>query len=215
MNNRRLRNIFIEICEDLIDTTAGYNYMVSETEWRRYISNLQAKFNDLKEGAKKAPESPNLPSVKQTRIDFYSNLERGIGLYSQRPEIMFELAFVYLVQEWQRFLNEISQWGYDHEKGKYCKKFGLVKETLGITSFPPELEWKTRLYTEVRNNLQHSRWKLRQSDLNGLGVNEFELLYKLDGTRKKYKVGDTVVITAATAFEAGNDFIIAARLLVP
>ena len=120
---------------------------------------------------------------------------------------------MYLVQEWQVFLDEITQREFENEP--YYKKFEHVKEKLGVMSFPTDLAWKIRLYVEVRNNLQHSRRKLRKRDLDKLEVKEFELLDTLNGTTKKYKAGDTVTITIATVFEATRKFIEAAKELVP
>jgi hypothetical protein len=210
---KNIREGFIGTCQDFGLIAAGYNHMISERQWREFISNLQTNFVTIGERAREAPEEANFPHIKQTRITTYSNLERGIRLYFQRPEIFFELIFAYLVQEWQVFLDEITQGEFENEK--YYKKFEHVKEKLGVKDFPPDLVRRTRLYVEVRNNLQHSRRKLRRCDLDGLGVKEFELLYKRDGTKKKYKEGDTVAITAATVFEANNDFIEAAKKLVP
>ena len=215
MNVKDVREGFVETCQDFGRIAAGYNYMISESQWREYVSSLQANFASMGETAKGASEEAAFPHIKQTRIDFYDNLERGIKLYFQRPEILFELIFVYLVQEWQVFLDEISQGEFEAEQGNYCKKLERVKEKLGVKDFPLEPAWKTRLYVEVRNNLQHSRRKLRKRDLDRLGVKEFELIYKRDGTKKMYKVGDTVAITAATVFEASHDFIGAAMILVP
>jgi hypothetical protein len=212
---KNIREGFVETCQDFGLIAAGYNYMISEPQWREYISNLRTNFATMGEKAREAPEETNFPHIKQTRIAFYGNLERGIRLYFQRPEILFELIFVYLVQEWQVFLDEITQWEFESEKGNYCKKFEHVNEKLGVKDFPSEIAWKTRLYVEVRNNLQHSRRKLRRRDLDRLGVKEFELLYKRDGTKKRYKEGDTVAITAATVFEANHNFIEAAMKLIP
>ena len=128
------------------------------------------------------------------------------------PTFWEDTIFVYLVQEWQVFLDEITQ--EEFEKEKYVEKFGHVKKKLGVNDFPPELEQRIRLYVEIRNNLQHSRRKLRQHNLDRLKVKEFEPLHKTDGTKKKYKEGDAVAITAATVFDTNNDFVEAAKKLV-
>jgi len=213
MSAKSNRDGFIESCQALTHMAAGYNYMISTREWRELAGELQSKFSTMSERAKEKPPEANFPQFKQIRIDFADNLEHGIRLYSQRPEIFFDLVFAYLLQGWQVFLDEITQGEFEWEK--YSTKFKHVKERLNIIDFPSDLESRTKLYVAVRNNLQHSRRKLRQSDLEELGVKEFELLYKIDGTKKKYKAGDTVVITVATVFEAANDFIKSAEKLVP
>jgi len=208
-----IRDGFVKTCQDLVRIAAGYNYMISNRQWREVIENLQIDFATMSGREKEKLAESNFPHAKQTRIDFADNLEHGIRLYSQRPEILFELVFAYLVQEWQVFLDEINK-GEFIKKENYHEKFERVKENLDVKDFPPDLAWRTRLYVVVRNNLQHSRRKLRRRDLNDLGVKEFELLYKIDGTKKKYKEGDTVAITAATVFQANHDFIEAAKKLV-
>lgn len=213
MSSKSIREDFIETCKDLVHIAAGYNYMISLLQWREFIGNLQTNFATMSEREKEKPAEPYFPIDKQTRIAFYDNLEHGIKLYFQRPEIVFELIFAYLVQEWQVFLDEITQGEFENEK--YYKKFERVKEKLEVNDFPPDLAWRTRLYVEVRNNLQHSRRKLRRRDLDKLGIKEFELLDKRDGTKKKYKEGDTITITVATVFEANSDFIEAAKKIVP
>ncbi len=213
MNTKNIREGFVETCQDFRRLAAGYNYIISDQQWRKYIGSLKSNFASMEESAKEALESPYLPQIKRIRISFYGDLERGVGLYYQKPEILFELIFVYLVQEWQVFLDEITQREFENEP--YYKKFERVKEKLGVMSFPTDLAWKIRLYVEVRNNLQHSRRKLRKRDLDKLEVKEFELLDTLNGTTKKYKAGDTVTITIATVFEATRKFIEAAKELVP
>ena len=213
MNTKNIREGFVETCQDFRRIAAGYNYIISDHQWREYIGNLKSSFATMGKSAKEALEEPYFPLLKQTRISFYGDLERGIGLYYRKPEILFELIFVYLVQEWQVFLDEITQSEFENEP--YYKKFEHVKEKLGVMNFPSDLAWKTRLYVEVRNNLQHSRRKLRKRDLDKLGVKEFELPDTLNGTTKKYKVGDTVTITTATVFEATRTFVEAAKKFVP
>jgi hypothetical protein len=213
VSTKNIRESFIGTCRDFGLIAAGYNHMISDHQWREFISTLQTFFATMGERAKESPDESNFPHIKQTRITTYSNLERGIRLYFQRPEILFELIFAYMVQEWQIFLDDISQREFENES--YHKKFELVKEKLGVRDFPIALVSKIRLYIEIRNNLQHGRRRLRRRDLEKLGLKRFELLYKIDGTKKAYEEGDTVEITAATVFEANYDFIEAAKKLVP
>lgn len=214
---RLKREGFIESCESLKNIAVGYRYMISRPEWRELMGNFQTKFATVGEREKEKPVKPNFPNDKQTkqsRINFADNHEHGIRMYSQRPEIFFELIFVYLVQEWQVFLYEING-GKFEKKEDFSANFEQVKKKWGVKDFPPELEQMIGLYVGVRNHLQHSRRKLRSGDMVRLKVKEFELLYDLDGRKKKYKEGDTVIITAATVFEAYNNFIKAAGKLVP
>ena len=60
MNTRNIREGFVETCQDFRRLAAGYNYIISDQQWCKYIGSLKSNFASMEESAKEALESPSV-----------------------------------------------------------------------------------------------------------------------------------------------------------
>jgi hypothetical protein len=89
---------------------------------------------------------------------------------------------------------------YDHKIETLCKVFKVTAET----PFKSVL----KKHVEIRNIFQHSRGKVRQTDLDKVGATGFEILQE-DQTKKNYGVGNTIILTMCEILDlrkAINDY---------